>query len=337
MHRRVVAAVVAACWWTAAAQAGLPDGVPPSDGWVAISTEELRADFDVLWAVSDVHGRLEELDALLLAAHLATRDAANRIVWNPGQRRQLFVAVGDYIDGGRESAGVVLRFAGLREQAAAAGSRVVALIGNHDAAFLADPRSADRRLLSSAHRAAAELGVSSRPTPEELSNGKFGRFLRSLPAAAFIGSWLFAHSGYLDAPDDDVWKYLAAVAESWSRSDGDRYRALLDPRSIVDCHNWWKSRKRRERMKARLSQLGLNGLVFGHDPDALGFPATIAIDPDGWLIKLDTGLKTAQSRGMLLRCDTSRIVQGTRLVMSVDGKPTCQMFTPAGVLQEIPR
>jgi len=337
MHRRVVAAAAAACWWAAAAQAGVPDGVPPSEAWVAISTEELRADFDVLWAVSDVHGRLEELDALLLAAHLATRDAANRIVWNPGQRRQLFVAVGDYIDGGRESAGVVLRFAGLREQAAAAGSRVIALIGNHDAAFLADPGSADRHLLSSAHRAAAELGVSSRPTPEELSNGKFGRFLRSLPAAAFIGSWLFAHSGYLDAPDDDARNYLAAVAESWSRSEADRYRALLDPSSIVDCHNWWRSRKRRERMKGRLSQLGLNGLVFGHDPDALGFPRTIAIDPDRWLIKLDTGLKTAQSRGMLLRCDTSRIVQGTRLVMSVDGKPTCQVFTPAGIFQEIPR
>jgi hypothetical protein len=337
VQRRVVVTVVAACSWAASAQAGLPDGVPPSDGWVAIATDELRADFDVLWAVSDVHGRLEELDTLLLAAHLATRDAGNRVVWNPGQRRQLFVADGDYIDGGRESAGVVLRFAGLREQAAAAGSRVVALIGNHDAAFLADPRSADRRLLSSAHRAAAELGVSSRPTPEDLSNGEFGRFLRSLPAAAFIGSWLFAHSGYLDAPDDDARKYLTAVAQSWSHGDSDRYRALLDPRSIVDCHDWWKSRKRRERMKVRLSQLGLNGIVFGHDPDALGFPRTIAMDPDGWLIKLDTGLKTASSRGMLLRCDTSRIVQGTRLVMSVDGKPTCQVFTPAGVLEEIPR
>src|SRR4051812_45344427 len=108
MHRRVAAAVVAACWWGSAAQAGLPDGVPSSEGWVAISTEELRADFDVLWAASDVHGRLEELDALLLAAHLATRDAANRVVWNPGQRRQLFVAVGINTAAGRRGAGVVL-------------------------------------------------------------------------------------------------------------------------------------------------------------------------------------------------------------------------------------
>jgi len=38
-------------------------------------------------------------------------------------------------------------------------------------------------------------------------------------------------------------------------------------------------------MKARPGELGLNGLVFGHDPDALGFSDTIAMDPDGWLIK----------------------------------------------------
>jgi len=322
-----VIAVVVAASLAAAGPARPPE---PSDAWVTISTEELRAGFDVLWAVSDVHGRLTELDRLLLAAQLATRDSANRVVWNPGQRRQLVVALGDYIDGGRESAGVVLRFAGLREQAAAAGSRLVALIGNHEAAFLADPTTADRRLLSSAHR--AELGLSKRATPEELSNSQFGRFLRSLPVAAFIGTWLFAHSGYLDAPDG-----FATLAAAWSRGGTERYRALLDPKSIVERHDWWKRRNARAREQALLAGLGLNGLVFGHDPDALGFPGRIAIDPDGWLIKLDTGLKTMRSHGMLLRCEVARIVQGSSLAMTNAGVPTCQVFTPEGALQELAR
>src|SRR5207237_2314695 len=136
------------------------------------------------------------------------------------------------------------RFDQLSEQAAAAGSRVIALLGNHEAAFLADLKTADRHLLSSAHRRRAELGLHKRPTAEELSDSEFGRFLRGLPVAAFIGSWLFAHSGYLDAQDDRsaVQAYFAGLASSWSQAGSERYQSLLDPRSIVSYHDWWKGR-----------------------------------------------------------------------------------------------
>ena len=323
----------------AAARGEAPAPVPPSAAWVTISTEELLANFDTLWAVSDVHGRLEELDQLLVAASLATRDGRGHVVWNPAQRRQLFVAVGDYIDGGRDSVGVVLRFDQLSAQAGAASSRIIALLGNHEAAFLADPRSADHRLLSSAHRMAAELGSSSRPTPEELADSEFGRFLRGLPVAAFIGSWLFAHSGYIDAQDDRsaVQAYFAGLASSWSHAGSERYQSLLDPRSIVSYHDWWKGRGRRSRMKARLAELGLDGLVFGHDPDALGFRGKIAMDPDGWLIKLDTGLKAGRSRGMLLRCDLAGLARGTRLAMTTDGRANCRALRPDGTLEDLSR
>src|SRR6266852_3344178 len=197
--KRAFAIVLGACCASAAAAPKAPLLVGPSPAWVTISTEELRGAFDTLWAVSDVHGRLRELDQLLLAANLVSRDAANQLVWNPSQRRQLLVVVGDYIDGGPESVGVVLRVRRLIPEAAAAGSRIVTLLGNHEAAFLADPRSANRRLLSSARRASAELALPSRLTPEQLADSEFGTFLRSMPIAAFIGSWLFAHSGDLDA------------------------------------------------------------------------------------------------------------------------------------------
>ena len=337
--KSAIAVILGACLAAGAARAQSPGPLPPSPAWVTLSTEQLRADFDTLWAVSDVHGRLEELDQLLVAANLITREGEDRVVWNRARPRQLLVVLGDYIDGGRDSVGVVLRFDQLSEQAAAAGSRVIALLGNHEAAFLADLKTADRHLLSSAHRRRAELGLHKRPTAEELSNSEFGRFLRGLPVVAFIGSWLFAHSGYIDAKDDRsaVQGYFARLASTWSHEGPERYLAVLDPQSIVSDHNWWRRRSRRSRMKVRLAELGLDGLVFGHDPDALGFQDVIAMDPDGWFIKVDAGMKDGGSPGMLLRCDLARLVRGTKLAMTTDGKPNCQVLTLDGKLHDLPR
>src|SRR5438445_9776397 len=333
-------AVILGAWVAAgAAPAQAPVPLPPSPAWVTISTEQLRAEFDTLWAVSDVHGRLEEIDELLVAAKLATREGEDLVVWNRAQPRQLVVALGDYIDGGRDSVGVVLRFDQLSEQAAAAGSRIVAMLGNHEAAFLADLKTADRHLLSSAHRRRHERGLHKPPPAEELSNSEFGRFLRGLPVVAFIGSWLFAHSGYIDAMDDGaaVQGYFAGLASTWSHEGPERYRAVLDPQSIVSDHHWWRRRRRRSRMKVRLAELGLDGLVFGHDPDALGFQDVIAMDRDGWFIKVDAGMKDGGSPGMLLRCDLARLVRGTKLAMTTDGRPNCQVLTVDGKLRDLPR
>jgi Calcineurin-like phosphoesterase len=337
MHR-AIAVVLAALLASAAAHAQTPGPVPPSSAWVMISTEQLRADFDTIWAVSDVHGWLEDFDQLLVAAHLVTRDAEGGVAWDRAQRRQLFLAVGDYINGGRESVGVVLRLDELTKQAAAAGSRVVALLGNHEAEFLANPATADRHLLANAHRRREDLGLPKRPTPEQLSESEFGRFLRGLPVAAFVGSWLFAHAGYIDAKVDraDVLAYFEGLASTWSHEGAERYRVVLDPTSIVNCHDWWRHRGPRSRMRARLAEIGLDGLLFGHDPDALGLHEKIGMDPDGWMIKLDSGMKGTSSRGMLLRCDVARIVQGTRLAMTTDGRPNCQALMPDGKLMDLP-
>jgi len=177
------------------------------------------------------------------------------------------------------------------------------------------------------------------PTGEQLAESGFGSFLRAMPVAAFVGSWLFAHSGYLEANDDRaaVDSYLAGLASNWSQAGNERYRALLDRRSILSAHNWWKHPGRRSHVRACLAAIGVDGLVFGHDPDALGFPVTIGMDPEGWLIKLDTGLKAARSRGMLLRCDLARVMREGTLAMTEGGKATCQASTPTGALADLSR
>ncbi len=168
-----------------------------SAAWVVIPTSELVAAYDTVWAISDVHGRLAQLENLLLAAKLAVRTPSGALEWNRAASRQLLVVVGDCIDGGEDSVGVVLLLKTLQEQSAASRSRVVVLLGNHEVAFLADPASATAELIASAMRAG--LGPRSGLTSSQLYESEFGRYLKRLPAGAVIGTWLFAHAGYIDA------------------------------------------------------------------------------------------------------------------------------------------
>ena len=328
---RLLAAALALGWASlAAAQPAVV--VPQSPAWVSISTEELRRGYDQLWALSDLHGDLADTDALLRVAGLV--DASQR--WKPDRQRQLLIVVGDCIDGGPDSVGVVLRLQALQAQAAAAGSRLLILLGNHEVDFLARPRKASRELVASAARAGLDLGGGK--AGKRLAESEFGHFLETMPVAAFVGSWLFAHSGYLDAADDEasLRGYFAKLAAVWPKEDGERYHLLRDAHSIVSNHNWWKSRRRREQMQRQLSRLGLNGLVFGHDPDAFRAFGTIALDSSGSLLKLDSGIKDGQSHGMLLRCDVSNLVRGDHLAMTDSGKPTCAALTPDGTPHDIP-
>lgn len=280
--------------------------VPDSSAWVKISGDELRQRYDELWAVSDVHGRREETEQLLLGAGLAVRAAGGEVRWNPARSRQLLVVVGDLIDGGPDSEGVVLLFDRLVPQAEAAGSRVLVLLGNHEARFLSHERN---------RKAGTE----------------YSRFLGTLPVAAFIGDWLFAHAGYIDAGSDpsSLRAFFDRMASDWDQGGDARYRPLRASRSILEYHDWWASKERRSEMRARLETLGLQGLVFGHDPDALWARRAIAINRKGWLVKLDTGMKAEGSRGMLLRCDV-------RTMQAAAGMRACRVSDPDGSIGDLP-
>jgi len=312
-------------WCAGSALAAATVVLPPSPAFEIISPRDLRDRYDVVWAVSDLHGHLEQLEQLLLGAGLAVRGQGGQLGWTPGKARQLFVVVGDCIDDGPDSYGVVMRLEALQTQAAAAGSRVLVLLGNHEVDFLYKPKSASGDLVSSAESAGIKLSRKHRG--ERLAQSEFGEYLRQMPVAAIVGSWMFAHAGYLDADDDDraLSDYFVRIAASWPGSDQERYKPLKDGQSILEFHGWWKRSKRMSRMKEHLARLGLEGLVFGHDPDAFGAQGMIA-QRGGWLIKLDTGLKTSRSRGMFLRCE---VAQGI-------GTSTCRSMSADGALHELP-
>ena len=326
-----------ALWSAASGGAATGEAAPPSRAWVRISSAELAAQYDTLWAVSDVHAHAGELEQLLLASGLVVRHGPT-IAWSRDARRALLLVVGDLIDGGPDSVGVVLLLERLQREAAAANDRVVVLLGNHEAKLLAHPRSSSPELRASAERHAAELGWSRRLTRHLLDAQPFGAFLRELPVAAIVGSWLFAHAGCVggggDAPGADAW--LTRLDATVAPRDVTAFAALLDPRSIVACRGWWRSAKQLALARTRLQALDLDGLLFGHEPDVLGAPGTIAMNRDGWFVKLDSGLKSGASRGMLLRCEVRDIVQLDRLAMSRDGAPTCRVLTPDGDTRALP-
>jgi hypothetical protein len=329
------ALALAAALWSAGGAAWADTGaiLPPSDAWVTISTEELRARYDTLWAISDVHGRLGELEQLIVASGLCVNQAG-RIAWNRERSRQILLVVGDLLNGGKESVGVVLLLERLQPEAAAAGSRLVVLMGNHEVEFLANPALASRTLLRSAWRAG--LGPKKGLTGDQLAQSGIGDYLRKLPVAAFVGTWLFAHAGYIDVKDGvpAMQAYFAALSAAVVRPD---YPALEQRKSILEYHNWWADKHKRKRMRRRLRTLGMNGLLFGHDPDALGVYGAMAIDRDGWLMKLDTGMKTGRSKGMLLKCEVAALVRGSELVMEEGGSPICRVLEPDGSLRALAR
>jgi hypothetical protein len=332
---QAVAAAVALA--SAAAGTAAPaEAIPASGAWVTIPAPELAARYDAVWALSDVHGHLAELEQLLVASRLVVRRGP-AIAWSGERRRALLVVAGDLLDGGPDSVGVVLLLARLQREAASAGSRVVVLLGNHEARFLARPASATPELLASVELHLAELGLPRRCAPDVLAATAFGDFLRGLPVAAFVGSWLFAHAGYIDADGGakGTRAWLGRLDATVSRRDPTAFAALLDPRSIVEYHDWWRSERRLADTRRRLRHLGLDGLVFGHDPDALGATGRMAVNRDGWLIKLDAGLRRGASRGMLLRCDVRDIVSTEGLAMAREGAPTCRTELPDGTTRAL--
>jgi hypothetical protein len=65
---------------------------------------------------------------------------------------------------------------------------------------------------------------------------------------------------------------------------------------------------------------------------AFGAPGTLAAGAGGWLIKLDSGLKSGLSQGMLLRCEARSLTAGARPGAAGE----CRALTPDGALRPLP-
>jgi serine/threonine protein phosphatase 1 len=157
-------------------------------------------DATVVWAVGDIHGRLDLLEPLVEAI-VADMEASTA-------ERQMVVFLGDYIDRGPDSRGVI-RF--LHNLSAGPGVEFRFLKGNHEQAmldFLNDPSAGARwceyggdRALTSyglrvpelTHRTEAWARVAA-DLRHKLSKGELA-FLESLEFSVSVGDYFFAHAG----------------------------------------------------------------------------------------------------------------------------------------------
>jgi hypothetical protein len=90
-----------------------------------------------LLAIGDIHGEYTKWVALM--QRLGLLDA--RAKWSGGHAR--VVLVGDYVDRGRQGLSVLRAIRRLEGEAAAAGGKLIALMGNHDAIMIANARGRD--------------------------------------------------------------------------------------------------------------------------------------------------------------------------------------------------
>jgi serine/threonine protein phosphatase 1 len=166
----------------------------PPEADVSIMSAPDRSENTPLYVIGDIHGRLDLLDRLIGAID---RDVGGR------GAESLTVTVGDYIDRGPDSRGVVRRL--MRNPFP---GRYVALKGNHEAMmirFLADPQVGSLWSLNGGLETLRSFGVPvSRDRPDFVRAAEAlraaltadeTRFLSSLRLSLSVGRYFICHAG----------------------------------------------------------------------------------------------------------------------------------------------
>jgi calcineurin-like phosphoesterase family protein len=151
-------------------------------------------------AIGDIHGDLDAFVGILQRAHLI--DPSRR--WSGGHA--ILVQTGDFLDRGPKSRDVMDLLMSLQRDAQRQGGRVVVLMGNHEAmnlfgdlryvtpndyASFADDQTSSRKKSADTSHPAGYYERCAALSPE----GKYGKWIRSLPAIARIQDTVFLHGG----------------------------------------------------------------------------------------------------------------------------------------------
>jgi Calcineurin-like phosphoesterase len=151
-----------------------------------------------LVAIGDIHGDLDAFVGILQRAQLI--DPIKR--WSGGHAT--LVQTGDFLDRGPKARGVMDLLMSLQKDAARQGGRVIVLMGNHEAMnIFGDFRYVTNNdYISFEDERARKRKPDTTQTPGFLErcealgpNGKYGKWLRSLPAIARVNDSIFLHGG----------------------------------------------------------------------------------------------------------------------------------------------
>jgi hypothetical protein len=267
-----------------------------------------------VYALGDVHGDYDRLVKLLTAAGIIAQapDTPGEVQWKAG--KAVLVCTGDLIDKWRQSVKVLALFQALQPAAEKEGGRVLVTMGNHEADFLADPES-DK--VADFREELHDQGVK----PTDVAGGtdalSLGTFLRSLPLAARVNDWFFAHAG---ATRGRSLAQLRTELSEWVDAHGyfveettSPLGALLNAR--LHPYPWWQESEKEDRDvgKDRLARwvkaLGVKHLVVGHQNGKVKFAdgsrreeGKVYQKFDGLVFLIDVGMSRGidRSKGAIL-------------------------------------
>lgn len=226
------------------------------------------------YAIGDIHGYLDELDAALVAAGLTDADGA----WSGGEATVWFL--GDFADRGPDGIGVIDRIRRLAANAESAGGQVDALLGNHELLLLGTHKFDDTMVPTtypqrSFHRV-WKLNGGQQSDLDRLTD-EHVEWLSGRGVVARVGEHLLMHSdttsylSYGDSPE----AINAAVAEVLAGDDIDDWWVCF--RRLTGRHEFREDHGE-ETAAEVLRRLGGRQIVHGHStiPSHLGVaPAAV--------------------------------------------------------------
>jgi folate-dependent phosphoribosylglycinamide formyltransferase PurN len=237
-------------------------------------------------ALGDIHGDVEQLRAALIMAQLI--DNATH-AWIGGPKDKL-VQVGDMLDRGPHDKQVMDEMRRVQKEAAAKGSEVVILMGNHE---LMNIRGQTHYVHPDVYEAFGGRHAHARAMSTE---GEYGKFLRSLPVTHVDMRTLFVHAGLLpEYARRGLDAINAAAKEEVRQADDDPRLRRGDRDDVLGVHGAVWTRKLVTRaqqgscqlVRETLDILGLERMVVGHTPQREGFLGDFC---DSRLIVVDVGM-----------------------------------------------
>lgn len=192
-----------------------------------------------LYAIGDIHGRLDLLDLLLEQIEREGKAA-------PAKTRLVLLLLGDLIDRGPDSRGVLERVAQLMKGKSLPGFAVHVLKGNHEDAmlrFLANVEGGEAWLANGWRETVESYGVNPDLGPESLRAALLQalpkahrRVLRALELSHVEGDYAFVHAGVrpgvawdAQTPDDLLW-----IRRDFTQSDADFGYFVVHGHSAAD-------------------------------------------------------------------------------------------------------
>lgn len=252
-----------------------------------VANEDHPERFNRVVVCSDTHGMYQQIVNNLKAGRIIDSEGH----WMTGDEgKTLLVITGDSIDKGPQSLEVLDLWIRLQVEADANGGRLIHVLGNHEAEFLAHPENDHKAGALMAELTAASVS----PTELTTTTGHYGQFLYSEPLAAKVGLWVFSHSGYYPHMDWTEFSKQAQVTLA-KHAYGDDF--ITGPESILEKKKWEKREDTVTNVLQSLDEAKIFGLVFGHQPKAFrieGHSAAIStvgrVAVGGRLIKIDNGM-----------------------------------------------